>query len=88
MGKGSIDYFVTAHGVIERGMFYNYMHSLGYKDHNLDNRDDMINSMYPFAVDMKKKKLMIIESATMCYFARRDGKMKDVDEFKQILESK
>ena len=30
----SIDYLITAHGVIERGLFYNYMHDLGFKDNS------------------------------------------------------
>ena len=84
----TIDYLIAANGVIERGMFYNYMHELGFKDHFLCNREQMIHSVYPFAVCMKKKTLMIIESATICYFSDKNGIVKTIDEFKDILKKK
>ena len=59
----SIDYLITAHGVIERGLFYNYMHDLGFKDNINFTREYMVNNDYPFGVCLKKKKLMVIESA-------------------------
>ena len=54
----SIDYLITAHGVIERGLFYNYMHDLGFKDNINFTREYMVNNDYPFGVCLKKKKLM------------------------------
>ena len=84
----TIDYLIVANGVIERGMFYNYMHELGYKDHFLCSREQMIHSVYPFAVSIKKKTLMIIESATICYFSDKNGIVKTIDEFKDILKKK
>lgn len=80
----TIDYFVTASGVIERGNFYNYMHELGYKDH-MYTREQMVSSSYPFGVCIKKKELMIIESATLCYLNGKAGRNVTVEEFKEIL---
>lgn len=80
-----IDYFVTAHGIIERGTFYNYMHDNGYQDDGYT-REYMINSEYPFGVCMKKKSLMVIESATQCYLMQKSNKVKTVEEFKEIIE--
>ena len=79
-----IDYLVTATGIIERGTFYNYMHELGYKDEVMD-REYMINSKYPFAVCMKKKILLVMESATCCYLMQKNNKIKNVEEIKKIL---
>ena len=50
------DYHVTASGIIERGMFYNYLCELGYKPYGYT-REYMINSTYPFAVCIKKNNL-------------------------------
>ena len=82
-----IDYHVTAHGKIERGIFYNYMHKLGYKDERYT-REQMINSPYPFGVCIKKKRIMIIESATICFLVQKAGNMKTVEEFMQIMCSR
>ena len=76
----TIDYLVTAHGVLERGKFYNEMHKRGYKDH-MDTRDHMIHSSYPFGVCIKKKKIMVIESATQCYFMDKAGKVITQEQF-------
>ena len=87
MRTSTIDYFVTAHGVIERGMFYNYMHELGYKDDKRCTREEMINIKYPFGVCMSKKELLIVESATHCYLMQKAGKLKTVEQFKEIIEN-
>ena len=81
-----IDYHVTAHGVIERGNFYNYMHNMGYTDHKLLDRETIVNSSYPFGVCIKKKELLIIESATINFLTQKAGRMKTVEEFKKIIE--
>ncbi len=83
----SIDYLITAHGVIERGLFYNYMHDLGFKDNINFTREYMVNNDYPFGVCLKKKKLMVIESATQCYLMQENDKVKNVEEFKNIINS-
>ena len=83
---GKIDYFVTAQGIIERGTFYNYIHDMGYEDH-IYTREYMINSEYPFGICMKKKKVMVVESATQCYLMQKAGKVKTVEEFKDIINS-
>ena len=83
----TFDYYIAVRGVIERGLFYNYLHDLGYKDY-MYTRDEMINSPYPFAVCMKRKELVIIESATMCYLNDKAGKVKTVEEFKEIMDNK
>lgn len=83
----TIDYFVTAHGVIERGMFYNYMHEMGFEDDGYT-REYMIDSKYPFGICLKKKKIMVIESATQCYLMQKAGKVKTVEEFKEIINFK
>ncbi len=80
----TIDYFVTVHGVVERGMFYNYMHELGFEDDGYT-REYMIDSKYPFGICLKKKKIMVIESATQCYLMQKAGKVKMVEEFKEII---
>ena len=80
-----IDYLITAHGVIERGNFYNYMHDLGFKDNINFTREYMINSNYPFGVSLKKKEIMVIESATQCYLMQQNEKVKDMEEFKKII---
>lgn len=82
-----IEYLIKAHGVIERGMFYNYLHELGYKeDDNMYTRERMINSPYPFAVCMKKKEILLVESATLCYLNQKAGRMKTVEGFMQIMK--
>ena len=81
----TIEYLITASGVIERGMFYNYMHALGFKDNINLTREYMINSDYPFGVCLKKKKIMVIESATICYLMQKNNKVKTVEEFKKRI---
>lgn len=81
----TIEYLITASGVIERGIFYNYMHDLGFKDNINLTREYMINSDYPFGVCLKKKEIMVIESATICYLMQKNGKVKTVEEFKKII---
>ena len=80
------EYYIVVSGVVERGLFYNYMYELGYKDHFMCTREQMINSVYPFAVCMKLKELCIIESATLCYLNDKAGRVKTVEEFKKIIE--
>ena len=80
----TLDYLITAQGVVERGLFYNYIHSLGYKDDTYT-REDMINSAYPFAICIKKKKVFILESATQCFFMTKNNKIKNLDEIKTIF---
>lgn len=83
----SIDYLITAHGVIERGLFYNYMHDLGFKDNINFTREYMVNSDYPFGICLKNKEIMIIESATQCYLMKENDKVKTIEEFKKIINS-
>ena len=82
----TIEYLITASGVIERGMFYNYMHDLGFKDNINLTREYMINSDYPFGVCLKNKEIMVIESATICYLMQKNNKVKTVEEFKKIIK--
>ena len=81
----TIDYLITADGVIERGMFYNYMHDLGFKDNINLTREYMINSDYPFGVCLKNKEMMVIESATNCYLMQKNNKVKTVEEIKKMI---
>ena len=81
----TIEYLITASGVIERGMFYNYMHDLWFKDNINLTREYMINSDYPFGVCLKNKEIMVIESATNCYLMQKNNKVKTVEEFKKII---
>lgn len=62
-----ISYLVTVHGLLERSSFYNYLHTLGYTDDKLFNRETIINSSYPIGVSIKDKKILIIGSATICF---------------------
>ena len=41
----------------------------------------MINSPYPFGVCIKKKRIMIMESATICFLVQKSGNMKTGEEF-------
>ena len=81
----TIDYLVTAHGIIERGTFYNYLHSLGYTDDKSFDREIMVNSTYPCGVCIRDKKLLIVESATICFLELKKGRVISVDEFKNII---
>ena len=80
-----VDYLVSAHGVIERGLFYNYMKSLGYKDFIYD-REEMVNSPFPYSVYLKKKKIGLSKIPTVCFWLQQEGKLKNVDEIKEILK--
>ena len=75
-----IDYLVTAHGLLERVIFYNYLHSLGNTNNKLLDRETMVNSSYPFGVCIKDKELLIVESATIC-FLEKNGRVISVDDF-------
>ena len=83
----TIDYLITAHGVIERGLFYNYIHNLGYKDDSRLDREYMINSKYPYGICIKKKVLLVVESATNCYMMQKNNKIKTIEEIKDILKN-
>ena len=83
----TIDYLITAHGVIERGLFYNYIHNLGYKDDSRLDREYMINSKYPYGICIKKKVLLVVESATNCYMMQKNNKVKTIEEIKDILNN-
>ena len=83
----TIDYLITAHGVIERGLFYNYIHNLGYKDDSRLDREYMINSKYPYGICIKKKILLVVESATNCYMMQKNNKVKTIEEIKDILNN-
>ncbi len=82
-----INYLVTPHGVKERTNFYNYLHELGYNAVFPLTREYIIESSYPFHVNFETQKIMVIESATMCYLSQRAGRIKSVEEFKEILNS-
>ena len=79
-----VDYYVTGRGVIERGLFLNYMKNKGYKIVGFS-REDMLNSYYPIGICIKSKKIILIGSAALCYFASRGGKIKSIEEIKDIL---
>ena len=55
----TIDYLITADGVIERGMFYNYMHDLGFKD-NINLNYKRINK-----INKRKKKSICHKLSTL-----------------------
>ena len=80
-----IDYLVTAHGLLERASLYDYLHSLGYTDDKSFDRETMVNSTYPFGVCIKEKKLLIVESATICFLEQKNGRVINVDDFKKII---
>ena len=81
-----IDYIIPAHGVIERKKVYDYFHKLGYKD--CLERDYMIQSLYPFGICIKKKHLLVIESATNCFMMQKSGRLKSIEEIQEILGEK
>lgn len=61
------------------------MHKLGFKDDINFTREYMLNSNYPFGICLKKKKIILIESATQCYLMQENDKLKSVEEFKKII---
>ena len=79
-----IDYMVCVSGKDEREKFYNEMHEKGYKDH-MDTKEEIINSSYPFAISLKRKKIMVIPSATQCYLMDRAGKVLNIDDFNTAI---
>ncbi len=81
----SSDYLIAARGIIERGIIYNYLHELGYEEF-VYTREYMINSDYPFAVCIKRKEFIIIESATLCYLNDREGRVIDFEKFREFAE--
>ena len=83
--NSTFNYYIRVSGVIERGLFYNYLVSIGYRSYG-DTREEIINSPCPFAICMKRKKFVIIKSATMCYLNQRAGKFRTVEEFKEIIK--
>ena len=83
----TIDYLITAKGVIERGLFYNYMHEKGYKNDSRMDREYMINNKYPYGICIKKKILLVVESATNCYMMQKNNKVKTIEEIKEIINT-
>ncbi len=79
-----IDYYVTCHGVVERGLFYNYMINKGYKAKGFT-RYYMINSNYPFGICISRREITVIESATLCYYASKNNKIKTIEKIKELL---
>ena len=80
----SIVYLVIVYGLLEKSSFYNYLHTLGYTDDKLFNRETIINSSYIIGVSIKDKKILIIESATMCYLSKKEWKCYKCREIKKI----
>lgn len=76
-------YIVQGHGYIERSMFYNYIHNR-YKIKDINyTKEEMCQSTFPFIVDLKKKKLYILESITCCAIASQNNKIIKIEEFKE-----
>ena len=81
----TIDYFVTAHGVAKRRDFLNYLIELGYKINEIFTEEYLINSLYPFAICISTKTILIIESATQCYLMDKAGKVLNIEAFKKLI---
>lgn len=78
-----VDFNVLVHGS-EREKFYNYLHSLGYKDTDYSKKE-IIESSYPIAIIKSLKLISLTKGATICYMLQKAGKMKTVDEIKESL---
>ena len=70
-----------------REEFYNYMHNYNYKDLYYI-KEYMLNSHFPFGIDTKHKKLLLIESITVCACAAQNNQILSFEEFKRIIEQK
>ena len=78
-------YFVQAHGYLERALFYEYVHNKfkikdGYRD-----KEYMCHSKYPFVIDLKEKYMYLLESITSCAMAAQNNKIINVEEFKECV---
>ena len=68
-------YFVMAHGYLERALFYEYIHSnFKIKDVCFD-KEYMCHSNFPFVIDLKKKIMYVLESITCCAMAAQSKKL-------------
>ena len=81
------EYLISIHGVIERGLFYNYMQSMGYRD-AIYTRKEIIESSFPFAVSLKKKRFFILTNPTVCFLLQQKGKFRTEEEIKEILNKR
>ena len=75
-----IDYLVQPNN---REDFYNYMHNKKYKYLYFD-KEYMINSNFPFGIDTKHKKIILIESITVCACAAQNNQILSFEEFQKI----
>ena len=50
------------------------------------NKEEMINSKFPFVVDFKEKVFWVCESISCCAAAQQAGVIITIDEFKKISE--
>lgn len=69
-------YFVLPKNRVD---FYNYMSNLGYRF-----KDSIINSKFPFYVDLEKREVIVIESITICACAAHYKQILSFEEFKGI----
>lgn len=71
----------------DREEFYEYIHMHKYKDMHFT-KEYMISSNFPFGVDIKRKKITVIESATVCACAAQNNQIISFEEFKEHIKSK
>ena len=81
----TIDYLVTVQGKEERERFYDEMHKRGFKDH-MDTKEEMIESTYPFAISLGRKKMFVMNSATICYMMSKNGRVLSEEKFKTKIK--
>ena len=77
-------FIVQGHGYLERALFYQYIHN-NFKIKDMIDKEYMCHSNFPFVVDLKEKKLYILESITCCACASQAKKIININEFKECV---
>ena len=77
-------YIVTVKGPNNRKEFIEYIINNYKRIKVLENINDMINSTFPFVVDLKRKELWVCDSITCLAQASSSGLIINKDDFKLL----
>ena len=79
-------YLVREKDINKRIAFYNYLHEkYNIKDY-IFSKEEIINSFFPFLVNMESKKVSICNSITVCACASQCKKIISINEFKNQMK--
>ena len=78
-------FIVEEHDKLKREQFYNYIND----KYNFNNwypfeKEEFIESNFPFVVDFKEKSFWIVDSITCCACAAQAKVIISIDEFKKM----